>query len=497
MKLSIKTLFLFWFLVLFSPDPLYSARGHYYPGDWISYSVFRFITCIAKDFEHIYFGTTGGVTRYHIYQKSWELPFTTSDGLLDNRIRKIAYDPSIDELWFDTPSGASVYSPIFEEWYYGGGFPDSLVKNKNDKNPKPPFPQLLMEFGYAFYPEGYITDLKLNRYQVTDYLLDDWDNLWIGTWGLNAGVADLRYSELEMFKYGLYQKDVKAIILDGDHIWFGGKRLYPFENGITRFDRKEKSWDYFEEQKTSGLESAQINVIEADSDYVWFGTDFGLARYDKEKNLFRFYDTFNGLRDDRITSLRSDGQILWIGTGSGLNFFWLKKDSIGTIEDPLVKNVHINTIDVEKNYLWVGTDWGVFRMNKNNGEWFRFSTPDGMLNSQINHILKQEDMLWFTTSYGILGYNTQTGEREIIRGGFDFPGNDPKKLVCDDRNIWVATYYGVWKMDRNTKVWRLYTTEDGLLDDDVCDLVLDKDYIWFGTPEGATRFFWNNPKRID
>jgi len=38
---------------------------------------------------------------------------------------------------------------------------------------------------------------------------------------------------------------------------------------------------------------------------------------------------------------------------------------------------------------------------------------------------------------------------------------------------------------------------DGLLDNLVQDLVLDGDYIWFGTPEGVTRFFWNNPRYRD
>jgi len=497
MKTKIKTLFPLSILVLFLFSLGHSAKKHYRPGDWISYSVFRFVTCIAKDLEHVYFGTTGGATRYHIYDKVWETPFTTSDGLRDNRVERIAYDPVSDELWFDTYLGVSVFSPVFQEWFYGGRFPGNLIESKKEKNPMPPFPQLLMEFEYTFYPGGYITDLQLNRYQITDYLEDDWDNLWISTWGLFAGVASLRYMELEMFKYGLYQKDVKAMLIEGDHIWFGGKSSYPFKNGITRFNQEENLWDYFDEEKTPGLESAQINVIEVDSANLWFGTDFGLARYEKGKALWRFYNTFKGLREDQITYLKSEGEILWIGTESGLNFFWLVKDSIGAVEDPLLKNVSINTIEVERNYLWVGTDWGVFRMDKTSGEWLRFATPEGMLNSRINHILKHKDMIWFATSYGILGYNPKTGESEVLGIEIDFPGTDPKKLVCDDRNIWAATFSGVWRMDRKTKVWWLYTKEDGLLDDNVQDLVLEGDYIWFGTPEGATRFFWNNPKRID
>jgi ligand-binding sensor domain-containing protein len=75
----------------------------------------------------------------------------------------------------------------------------------------------------------------------------------------------------------------------------------------------------------------------------------------------------------------------------------------------------------------------------------------------------------------------------------NFPEVDVIKITCDSKNVWVATRDGVWKLNRATDIWVKYTTEDGLLDDDVQDLVLDGDHIWFGTPQGATRFFWANP----
>jgi hypothetical protein len=45
--------------------------------------------------------------------------------------------------------------------------------------------------------------------------------------------------------------------------------------------------------------------------------------------------------------------------------------------------------------------------------------------------------------------------------------------------------------------WKLFTTEDGLLDNFCYRLLLDGDYIWIATASGITRFYWNNPDRID
>jgi len=268
--------------------------------------------------------------------KNWEPPITTSDGLLDNRVRKVAYDPDKDELWFDTRSGVCMYKPIFQTWYLGGEFPYDLVQSHKADTLLPVF---FMDYGYHFLPEGYITDLYLNRYPVTDYYLDDWDDLWLGSWGLNAGIGSLRDLELHMFKFGLFDSDVNAIHLDGGVIWTGGKGFYTASEGITRFVQKKNIWEYFQADRINGLETNQVNSIEADSQYVWFGTESGLARYDKKKKLWITLTSFSGLRDDWISALKSDGEVLWVGTKSGLNFYWSKKDTLGYFRNELVNNV--------------------------------------------------------------------------------------------------------------------------------------------------------------
>src|SRR5512136_716223 len=83
----------------------------YNPGDWVSYTETRYVTSIARGFNTVYFGTNGGILRYDIRFDKWLDPLTISDGMPDNRVRRLAVDRMTDELWADTPLGVGYFNP--------------------------------------------------------------------------------------------------------------------------------------------------------------------------------------------------------------------------------------------------------------------------------------------------------------------------------------------------------------------------------------------------
>jgi ligand-binding sensor domain-containing protein len=476
------------------------GRGKYLPGDWVSYSVFRYVTSIAQDYDHIYFGTTGGVTRYDRFARKWGTPFTTSDGLPDNWVRDIAYDPNRDEIWADTYAGAAVYQEIFGEWTWEPSFPRNLSRSDTSDLR---LPDLFTEFGPTSAGSDWVTDAHLDRYPITNYLTGDYDDeLWVGTWGLNAGLASLRHLQLRMFKFGLYDNDVKAILVDADDIWFGGTGFMSPSAGITRYDRKKDSWDYYVARYVPFLSSNLVNVMESDSQYVWLGTEKGLARVKKKDSTWRSYNAFGGLPDNDVTALESDEKSLWIGTSKGLAVYDLTADSLWSIDNPLLEELYVFCVLADSYYVWVGTDQGAYTLDKTSGTWYRFATPDGLLNGWVRSIARWsgerpasgKEEIWFGTDTGILGYSPLSDGRRVYDNRMSFPELNVVKLVCDKKHVWAATRDGVWKLNRTTDIWIKYTSEDGLLDNNVQEVALDGDYIWFGTPEGATRFFWNNPR---
>lgn len=476
------------------------GKGKWLQGDWVSYSQFRYVTSIAQDFDHIYFGTTGGITRYDRFTRKWDDPFTSSDGLPDNWIRDVAYDPDRNEIWADTYAGAAVYQDVFGEWTWEPEFPRNLSKSDTSSLR---LPDLFTEFGPTTAGSDWVMDSHLDRYPITNYLRGDYhDELWVGTWGLNAGLASLRHLQLKMFRTGLYDRDVKAIAIDGDDIWFGGTGHLSPSTGISRYNRKTKTWNYYSAEYVPFLTSNQVNVMESDSIYVWFGTEGGLNRMRKKDATWRSYNTFRGLPENDVTALEADGGYLWIGTSRGIAVYDLGTDTLRSVSNPLLEDLYVFCVLADSYYVWVGTEYGVYTLDKQKSTWYRFVTPDGLLQGRVRSIARWSDQkvpsgkeeIWFGTDTGILGYSPLSDKRRVYDNRMNFPELNVVKLVCDRKHVWAATQDGVWKLNRATDIWIKYNIDDGLLDNDVQDLVLDGDYIWFGTPQGATRFFWNNPR---
>ena len=55
----------------------------------------------------------------------------------------------------------------------------------------------------------------------------------------------------------------------------------------TGWDMEDEKWVYFESELITQLPSDRVYSIAVDENCVWFGTDEGLARYDKTENVWR------------------------------------------------------------------------------------------------------------------------------------------------------------------------------------------------------------------
>ncbi len=69
--------------------------------------------------------------------------------------------------------------------------------------------------------------------------------------------------------------------------------------------------------------------------------------------------------------------------------------------------------------------------------------------------------------------------------------NDTIAAVASNKGMFFIYY------KNRSQFTREFTTEDGLASNDINSLLMDGDYIWVGTDKGLTRFWWNNPDRVD
>ncbi|MBI4552962.1 MAG: hypothetical protein HY710_11925 [Candidatus Latescibacteria bacterium] len=525
--------------------PPAQAKTVYRPGDWVSYSNFRYVNAIAADQRYAYFATTGGISRYNLFTNTWAEPFTTSDGLPDNRVRVVAVDPLFNELWCATRAGVSRYNSTTETWttYTSGGglFLDDVhsigvsedglilfatqngtaqfdrrsemwqiggLTSRFGGGSSPVrwygaqgqagyrYPTFITDFEYIFTPPEFIQDRFFRTYRLTSFFEDTFANLWIGTWGLNVGKASLRSLRLTFLRTGLVSQNVTALSRDGDDLWFGSTADVQDDGGITRLNRRTGEWTYFEPRSTDGLRSGTISAIVSDTAAIWFGTADGLVWYDKDANDWTTLPT-RPLTSRNVTALALSDTTLWVGTAAGINRMNRRTRTILPVPQPALRDLRVYDLAVDADQaVWVGTDRGVYRRTAD-GVWKKIEDPNsGQLNGAVFGVAMDSLFIWFGTPSTLARFNRADGtwNQWLLPVG---TGSGRLRLSVSDRAVWLGSRGGAVKFDKRRETWTVYTTKDGLLDETVQAILLDGDYIWFGTQAGVTRFHWNDPSRLE
>ena len=170
-----------------------------------------------------------------------------------------------------------------------------------------------------------------------------------------------------------------------------------------------------------GLSQSTVNSILQDRNgLMWFGTWDGLNKY----NGYDF-TVFRPVAGDstsisnnviRIIFEDSNGD-LWIGTERGLNKYSQEADNFtryyssnedtATISD----NVVLAIIEDSKNQLWIGTKGGgLCRYNKESNNFKRFYNTCSPESNNIYVIIEDNlnrDFLWIGTDEGLFKFNTE------------------------------------------------------------------------------------------
>lgn len=534
------------------------ADTNYKTGDWISYSTFRFVRGIATDQRYVYFATTGGISRYNLNIDTWADPFTTSNGLADNNVYVIAVDPVYLNLWCATREGVSRYDLGTANWttYLSGGgrfltdihsigvtddrrlfFEGStgvaifdLMRNIWTTPESSGrllsssagyvrwygarerllynYPLFHTDLDYVFNPPESIMDKNAYAYPITSFQEDTFANVWISTWGLNIGKGSLRSLQLDMHRIGLASRNVTSMLFDGDHIWFGSASpLLDFggfsplqtmqESGsITRFNTVTGVWDYILPHETDGLPVGSINTMVADTSEVWIGTDNGIAVLDKSEKLWTPLPV-QDLTTPDITTLGLSPTHLWIGTTTGLNRMDRHSRVIMPVPAPAILNLWIHDIAISRQEtVWIATNQGVYRRSRR-GKWQKIEDPDtANLNGAVFEIEMDNDDIWFGIRTALLKYDRKTGDWQTYSIPLSVE-DGPLRIYVTVQSVWVGSRNGAARFEKEGNKWLVYTTQDGLINDSVQALMPDGDYMWFGTTEGVTRFYWNDPARVE
>ncbi len=471
---------------------------NYDEGDWVSYTEFRYITSITADQQVVYFGTTGGVTRYDTFSESWLTPLTMVDGLPSNNVRAVVFDQQYGELWIETDFGSGRYNITFESWYTDSNFPSGKIIN--DWNPSR-FSDLFLPFEYN-YSNGIITDPNLQRYQITvGYEDDHYYKMYIGTWGMGAAIINTEYREFKLLTYGPYDRRISRVVEIGNNLWMG-TRFTASSRAITRFDKDRNKWDYYKSEFVNGLDNTEITSGVNSGKYTWLGTTSGLVRIDNS-NHFRTFRNFAGLPSLEILSLAEYGGHVYVGTDNGLTIMPPKgqiPDS--TYKPPLPDKLSLRGYSIYDMYvfndiLYIGTDRNALAYDARAKKLIDLDTPGGDLAYGVYDIFADDENLYFGTRFAVVMVNPKTDSLLVATEHRYSSGWRIYQVYADSKYIWAATDVGLWKYRKSDGYTYMYTVADGLPVNEVNSLVADGDYFWLGTREGLVRFYWNDPHRGD
>lgn len=532
-------------------DRIRESNRAYQQGDWITIATTRFVRYITFGHTFVYCATTGGITRINRFTYKWDFPWTTSNGLPDNDIFLVAFDFNTGYLWAVTQHGISYLEPASQMWYnafydemnmfnqyitsigIGDDRQNYVVTSDNrwfvsdntsarfneidpltsddfirwygaKENRSRSLPNFFMDGGYLFDSrQQYIDDLLFRHWQITTWIRDDWNNLWLGTWGLGVGRGDLTTQRLDLLEFGLWDDVVDDIAVDQQSYWIAGVQDHNELSAVTEWRGMTSEPTYFEPHLITGFASDQIASITSDEQFVWFGTRAGLVMFDKHNNRWKTYNIADRLANDYIHKVNVDESFVWVATASGVSKLhtatvYTDSVTIGWVDFPSHRIVNVYDMAHQGNLLWMATEFGVYVYNKESetGGYY-IDLDETLLSRQTYAIDVYGDEVWFGSDLGVFGFNAAINEWLDPPAKMYETEAGINRIKATYQAVWVATNQGVLKFDREQQRWVSFTTRDGLADDRVYAIQLDGDFIYFGTSRGLTRFYWNNPFRND
>ena len=258
---------------------------------------------------------------------------------------------------------------------------------------------------------------SLNSFDVKSIYVDKGGLIWLGTAGKGLKILDSDNGDVYSYAVNrdLNKKEEDVVLSlckdSKERVWIGtasGIYIFYLERGtISEFSYANSR------EVRSLLKQNRINTIEEDAaGNIWFGTQFGLYKYDGYSILNYFADKEEGICSDEINDLYLDSEgILWIGTSNGVNFIDTHTDArerIGHLRNfndsvSVLSNNYILSIAEDKeDRLWFGTRSGVSFYSKKDDESGYYTHVSGLANDMIYGVLCDKNSgVWLSTNKGV------------------------------------------------------------------------------------------------
>lgn len=298
--------------------------------------------------------------------------------------------------------------------------------------------------------------------------------LWIGSYFGGINYYAPQYTDFEKYyptneKNSISGRIVREFCEEANgNLWIGTE-----DAGLNRFDQVTKTFTRFTHPKLYH----NIHALCMDGNDLWIGTfSRGLCRLNLKTRSLKQYLKTNGpgsLNDNSIFSMyKTSAGDLYIGTPMGLNKYNRKNDVFEHI--PELEGVFVfGMLEDSNGHLWLAsyTD-GIFRFNPRKNSWKHYKADKNdstalPYDKVISLCEDSKKQLWFTTQGG--GFSRFDPEKENFTRFDSSTGlpNDVVYKMIEDGNgkFWLTTNRGLVRFCPVAGTYKLYTTANGLLND--------------------------------
>ncbi len=262
-----------------------------------------------------------------------------------------------------------------------------------------------------------------------------------------------------------------------------------------------------------GLSQVTVQAIHQDSKgYMWFGTRYGLNKYDGYEFITYHHDPIDStsIDDNSIHSLFEDSkQRLWIGTSHSLNYFNRELSTFERVipDHPTLNNSEMGAIkriaEDEQGNLWLARTnmLQVFNPETKSVDSFLPKDERGNYLGEIGDLLlDRKGRLWIGCVAGIRLFDPENQQFSNPLDHHAPPKVDNVEFavrLLEDHigNLWIGVRgTGLMKYEHNSQQWKQYRHIDGLKNtlcsDFINDIMEDNEgNIWIASGRGGLNHF--------
>lgn len=291
----------------------------------------------------------------------------------------------------------------------------------------------------------------------------------------------LHYSTFDNSQSKFGEVTIRAITDDSDgNLWIG-----TYNDGLIRFNRQKRQFVRYQhnEKNSRSLPNNMVRTLYTDiNGDIWVGTYSGVSKFDKQTGDFTNY--LPKYKDEMVTEPNDSNYLyfsrvygfdndyfgnLWIADWHGLSCFNPKTKKFKHYPASYFGVDNIREVFIDKNnIIWIGAEFGGLVQFNSLTEKFEHYLPNEKLNSLSHQNVfaiyeSSDDKLYVSTFNGLSVLNRNTGEFTRYTNNDGLAGNMIYGILEDQAgNIWLTTTNGLSMLNPKTNNIINYSEKIGL-----------------------------------